>query len=218
MSTPLLILHENLDDKICARLRQMLLSGSLAPGQRIVQEDLARAMGVSRTPLVNALKRLAQEGLLESRPRRGIYVKSLDREAMRHLHVLRASLEPLAAGLAAAAVDPAEARAMRAHWLELGQRGEDDACAAEFVEADMAFHARLAELSGNPYLQAAMAPLSMLACACLHANPRPWQDSVADHLRVIDALEARDPDAATEAMRLHITQTLDALGAQEPTK
>jgi len=61
--SPLLIEHENLDDKIYARLKRMIAEGELSPGQRILQEKLARDMGVSRTPLVNALKRLAQERL-----------------------------------------------------------------------------------------------------------------------------------------------------------
>ena len=59
-TSPLLIEHENLDDKIYARLKRMIADGQLAPGERILQEKLARGMGVSRTPLVNALKRLAQ--------------------------------------------------------------------------------------------------------------------------------------------------------------
>ena len=71
----LLIEHENLDDKIYARLKRMIADGQLVPGQRIRQEKLASEMGVSRTPLVNALKRLAQEHLIEWVSRRGNYVK-----------------------------------------------------------------------------------------------------------------------------------------------
>ena len=71
----LVIEHDNLDDKIYQRLKAMITESQLEPGQRILQEQLARDMGVSRTPLVNALKRLTQEGHLEWLPRRAIYVK-----------------------------------------------------------------------------------------------------------------------------------------------
>ena len=81
-TSPLLIEHENLDDKIYARLKRMIADGQLAPGQRILQEKLARGMGVSRTPLVNALKRLAQERLVEWVSRRGIYVKQFSLKEM----------------------------------------------------------------------------------------------------------------------------------------
>ncbi|MFP5223671.1 MAG: GntR family transcriptional regulator, partial [Acidobacteriota bacterium] len=110
------ILHENLDDKIYASVRDMLVSGQFEPGSRIVQEDLAASLGVSRTPLINALKRLAQEGLLEWIPRRGIFVRQLDHAELISLFEVRERLEPLAAELAAPHVTPDEAAEMEAQW------------------------------------------------------------------------------------------------------
>ena len=112
-SSPLLIEHENLDDKIYARLKGMIADGQLAPGQRILQEKLARDMGVSRTPLVNALKRLAQERLVEWVSRRGIYVKQFSLKEMAQLFEVREGLEPIAARLAATRISPAEVRSVQ---------------------------------------------------------------------------------------------------------
>jgi len=205
------IKHQNLDEVVYARVKDMLASGELEPGQRIVQEDMAAGLEVSRTPLVNALKRLAQEGLLEWVPRRGIYVRALGLDELVHLFEVRERLEPLAAELAAVRISPKEAGELQALWH--GMRGLADTPESRklFVDRDRSFHWRLAELSANPYLMTAMAPMNMLAAAYLHGTPRPWEDTVPDHLAVIDGLRRRDPAAAGQAMRRHIAQSLEAL-------
>ncbi|MFP5220649.1 MAG: FCD domain-containing protein, partial [Acidobacteriota bacterium] len=85
-----------------------------------------------------------------------------------------------------------------------------------FVDLDRRFHWRLVELAGNPYLASAMGPVNMLAAAYLHGTPRPWSDTVADHLRIIEALARGDAAASGEAMRRHIAQSLEALRLEAP--
>lgn len=205
------ISHSNLDDKICLRVRDMIARGALLPGQRILQEELSAQLAVSRTPLISALKRLSQEGLLEWIPRRGIYVRSLSPAELVQIYELRERLEPLAAELAAVRVEADEAREMRIQWQ--GMAGMDDApeSHARFIDQDRRFHRRLSELAGNPYLSAALAPVNMLASLYLRGNPRPWDDTIPDHLLIIEALEKGDATASGEAMRLHIRKSLDAL-------
>jgi len=210
------ILHENLDDKIYASVRDMLVSGQFEPGSRIVQEDLAASLGVSRTPLINALKRLAQEGLLEWIPRRGIFVRQLDLTELISLFEVRERLEPLAAELAAPRVTPDEAAKMQAQWQAMDALPDTDESHRAFVDLDRRFHWRLIELAGNPYLASAMGPVNMLAAAYLHGTPRPWSDTVSDHLRIIEALSRGDAAASGEAMRRHISQSLEALRLESP--
>ncbi|WP_144284174.1 GntR family transcriptional regulator [Megalodesulfovibrio gigas] len=205
------IQHENLDDKVCLRIRDMIARGTLTPGQRIIQEELAAQLAISRTPLISALKRLTQEGLLEWVPRRGIYVRSLDPEELVHLYELRERLEPLAAELAAVRIGADEARAMRIQWRGMADIADTPASHALFIDHDRRFHWRLAELAGNPYLRAALAPVNMMASLYLQGNPRPWDDTIPDHLSIIDALECGDAAACGEAMRRHIMKSLDAL-------
>src|SRR3989304_3577192 len=105
---PLRLEPENLDDKIYARLKALIAERRMLPGERILQDRLARQMGVSRTPLVNALKRLAQERLVEWVSRRGIYVRRFTKREMARLFEVREALEGLSARLAAPRIAPAE--------------------------------------------------------------------------------------------------------------
>jgi DNA-binding GntR family transcriptional regulator len=212
------IKHQNLDERVYTRVRDMLASGELEPGQRIVQEDMAVGLDVSRTPLVNALKRLAQEGLLEWVPRRGIYVRTLSLAELVQLFEVRERLEPLAAELAATKICAKEADEMHSMWQ--GMRGLPDTQESRklFIDRDRSFHWRLAELSANPYLMTAMAPVNMLAAAYLHGTPRQWEDTIPDHLAVIDGIRRGDPEASGQAMRRHITQSLDSLRREAATQ
>lgn len=205
------IRHENLDEKVYERIRAMIADGVLAPGQRVAQEALAARLGVSRTPLVNALKRLAQDGLLRAIPRRGFRVRELSPLELVQLFELRERLEPLAAELAALRISPDEAARMADEWLAMASLPDTPQAHQTYVERDRAFHRRLAELSGNPFLRAAMDPVNMLAAAYLHGTPRPWEDTVPDHLAVIEGLRRGDPTASGAAMRNHIAPSLAAL-------
>ena len=179
--------------------------------QRVAQEALAARLGVSRTPLVNALKRLAQDGLLRAIPRRGFRVRELSTLELVQLFELRERLEPLAAELAALRITPDEAQRMADEWRAMASLPDTPQAHQTYVERDRAFHRRLAELSGNPFLRAAMDPVSMMAAAYLHGTPRPWEDTVPDHLAVIDGLRRGDPVASGAAMRNHIAPSLAAL-------
>lgn len=205
------IRHENLDEKVYERIRAMIADGVLAPGQRVAQETLATCLGVSRTPLVNALKRLAQDGLLRAIPRRGFRVRELSTQELVQLFELRERLEPLAAELAALRISPDEAERMADEWRGMASLPDTPEAHQAYIERDRAFHRRLAELSGNPFLRAAMDPVSMLAAAYLHGTPRPWEDTVPDHLAVIDGLRRGDPAASGAAMRNHIAPSLAVL-------
>ena len=145
-SNPLLIEHENLDDKIYARLKQMIADGKLVPGQRILQEKLARDMGVSRTPLVNALKRLAQERLIEWVSRRGIYVKAFSLTEMAQLFEVREGLEPIAARLAAVRISPVEVRQFQ-RMFDGFSKSPSAAEIRRYLKCDRQFHWRLVELT-----------------------------------------------------------------------
>ena len=89
----LAIQHENLEDKIYTRLQALIVERKILPGERIPPDQLAREMGVSRTPILNALKRLAQERVVEVFPRRGIYVRRFTKREMARLFAVREVLE-----------------------------------------------------------------------------------------------------------------------------
>ncbi len=208
--TSLVIEHDNLDDKIYRRLKVMITESDLVPGERILQEQLARDMGVSRTPLVNALKRLAQEGLLEWLPRRGIYVKRFSPLEVAQIFEVREGLEPMAARFAASRIEPGEVDKLEAMFEEF----TEDPTPAEirrYLKADRHFHWRLVELAENPYLAAAMESVNMMISAYQVGVPRSLAESLPEHRAVLAALRQQDPEASEQAMRVHIRRSREKL-------
>jgi len=206
----LLIEHENLDDKIYSRLKRMIADGELPPGQRILQEKLARDMGVSRTPLVNALKRLAQERLVEWVSRRGIYIKRFSLKEMAQLFEVREGLESVAARLAATRIKQAEVRAFTRMFEGFGVK-PSPAEVRRYLKCDRQFHWRLVELTDNPHLAAAMESVNMMISAYQVGVPRSLAESLPEHRTILEALARRDPDASEAAMRVHIRRSVERL-------
>lgn len=208
--SPLLIEHENLDDKIYARLKRMIADAELPPGQRILQEKLARDMGVSRTPLVNALKRLAQERLVEWVSRRGIYVKRFSLREMAQLFEVREGLEPIAARLAAVRISPAEVLDFKSIFDGFTTQ-PSPADVQRYLTCDRQFHWRLVELADNPHLAAAMESVNIMISAYQVGVPRSLAESLPEHQAILQALERRDPDESEAAMRVHIRRSVERL-------
>jgi len=212
LSTPLSlrIEHESLDDKIYARLRALITERRLRPGERILQEQLAREMGVSRTPLVNALKRLAQERLVEWVSRRGIYVKRFTKRQMAWLFEVREALEGLSARLAAPRITPAEVDELTEMFRSLDV-SPTPAAVRKYVERDRYFHWRLVQITGNEQLAHAMDSVNMMFFAYQDGLVRPAAETILEHWPILDALRRHDPEQAEAAMRLHIRRSVEQL-------
>jgi DNA-binding GntR family transcriptional regulator len=216
-SSPLLIEHENLDDKIYARLKGLIADGAITPGERILQEKLAREMGVSRTPLVNALKRLAQERLVEWVPRRGIYVKQFSLKEMAQIFEVREGLEPIAARLAATRICPTEVREFKRIFDGFSTK-PSPAEVQRYLRCDRHFHWRLVELTENPHLAAAMESVNMMISAYQIGIPRSLAESLPEHRTILDALRRREPEAAEAAMRVHIRRSVERIWQRARTE
>ncbi len=216
-SASLRIEHENLDDKIHARLRSLIVERRLLPGQRILQDQLAREMGVSRTPLVNALKRLAQERLVQWVPRRGIYVRRFTKREMARLFQVREALEGLSARLAAPRVSREEVDRLTRMFRELDVT-DTPAAVRRYVERDRHFHWRLVEIAGNEQLAAAMESVNMMFFAYQDGLVRPPTEAIPEHLAILEALRRRDPDASEAAMRLHLRRSAERLEQEAETE
>jgi len=202
--------HESLDDKIYTRLRSMIVGRQMLPGQRILQDHLAREMGVSRTPLVNALKRLAQERLVEWVSRRGIYVKRFTKREMARLFEVREALEGLSARLAAPLIDLDEVDRMAEMFRSL-EITPTPAAIRKYIERDRSFHWRLVEIAGNDQLAHAMDSVNMMFFAYQDGLVRPAAETVQEHYPILEALRRHDPEASEAAMRLHIRRSVEQL-------
>lgn len=195
--------------QIADRLRDMIIRGALPPGGRIVERTLCVELEVSRTPLREALKLLEAEGLVEISQNRGARIMSFTPQEAASLFEVIAGLESLAAELAAsrmapaglAALDEMHAR-MRAHY----ERREKD----PYFELNSAIHEVIVRASANPVLIATHAGLMLRARRGRYMailDPARWEESVAEHDMLMEALHRHDAEAARKVWRRHLIRT-----------
>lgn len=204
------IARKTLHDEVVERLRDLIIEGRLAPGTRINEVQVGAMLGVSRTPLREAIKTLAREGLVENVPSRGAVVRRFsERDAAQILEVLKA-LEQLAARLACQNADDktiAEIADMHRRMMSLYKRRQR----LEYFKLNQAIHSAIVKASGNEalaemhgLLQARIRRVRYLG----HETPGQWADAVAEHEEMIAALTKRDGEALAEVMGRHLDATL----------
>ncbi|TCT03897.1 GntR family transcriptional regulator [Aquabacter spiritensis] len=207
--------------RIHAALRAQIVAMEIPPGAALQEKQIALACGVSRTPVREALLRLADERLVDIFPQHGTFVSRISRDAVRDAMVIRQALERAAVRGAAERVDrPAIARLHAC--LEIQKAAHEAERIGEFHNADEDFHQQVAELSGHPNLwrvvRAEKAQVDRCRILTLPAVRRR-ASVMAEHRAIVDALAARDPDAAERAMARHLDRVLpsvDALAASHP--
>ncbi|RDI95402.1 GntR family transcriptional regulator [Meiothermus sp. QL-1] len=201
------------------RLREDILQGLLPPGTRILEPELAQSLGVSRTPVREALQRLAQEGLVELVPGRGARVRVLLLEEVREVYEVRALLEGEAAALAAERASQAELGVLEALLSTLEGLPKDDH--TRQMQVDLEFHTTLVAAAHHKTLARIYEELrSSLALVrgfqrALSQHPT----TQAQHRAILAALKSRDPERAAQAARAHVFYFRDLvaqrLSAQE---
>lgn len=202
---PRIELPATLVEMTASRLRDGILSGELEPGERIVEEQLCADLGISRAPLREALRLLAQQGLVEHLPRRGSRVVRWSPDDVRQLFGLREVLERHAVESALPLQDP------EAELAEV--RGALDRMRAAAVDLDRddahrAFHAAIVRLARNRQLDLTLEPvllkLQLPMARNLREEARQRQgDGIARHEDLLSALETNDPEKVVLALRAH---------------
>ena len=199
-------------DRVYAILRERILAGELEPESRLHQEGISAELGVSRTPVREAIARLAAEGLVELLANRGARVAAVRPGDMEAAYVARLGIEPLAARLAAARRDPGELTKLR-KTLTPARRGAKAAYAAS-----RAFHRELALASGNRFLvefaETLWAGRLGLHVYAQQMTPEQFAKDASEHERILDAIEAGDEETAERLTREHITHALDLLAGR----
>jgi len=207
------IQHGALYEQVAERLRKRIYQHDLAPGAAIDEKALCHTFGISRTPMREALKVLAAEGLVELVPRRGCFVRALELDELRELFPVMAVLEGLCAREALENADDqtlAELEAMHADLERHAAEGDIDA----YYEDNFRFHQRLQELSGNRWLQRVVADLRKILRLARHTQlmvEGRLQHSLEEHRRVMDAFQRHDAAGVEQAMKEHLTAQLEAL-------
>ncbi len=206
--------HQNLDQKVYQTLRTMIIDRALAPGTKILQDKLAQELGVSRTPLVNALKKLEQERLVTAIPRRGYFVRILSTEEMIQVFELREVLEGLAARRAARRITESQIKRLR-QFFQWFSASDHDENLQKYAEEDRQFHRFLIQLGGKEILASILDTYNVLAfsyqgdqVAGLIRSPR---ETLQEHFAIIEAICAHDPEKAEEATRCHLVNSAKRL-------
>jgi DNA-binding GntR family transcriptional regulator len=210
LKSPEPIAKTSLAESVYQRILEAILSGSLAGGMELSEVALAAELGVSRTPVHEALLRLAADGLVEDLVSRQARVARFTREDVVEIYDMRRVLEPAAAERAAGRLDREQLAELRsaAKSLLAGNGKRDWANRA--IEFDLQFHQTLAAAAGNKRLQAEIAKYRRLVRAfCRATGDRDnLQQALREHLKILDALNARDGAAARQAMIAHIDARL----------
>lgn len=200
------LLHETVIDQ----LRDLIVQGVLAPETKLNERVLAERLGTSRTPLREAIKFLASEGLVELLPHRGAVVAPLKPEKMQEVFVVLGALEALAGDLAcrnATEADIAEVRALHYHMLAHHARGE----LAQYFRYNQQIHQRILECAGNATLAQAWRGLNAhvkRARYMANLSRERWDRAVQEHGEILDALVRRDGTRLQALLRDHLANKL----------
>jgi DNA-binding GntR family transcriptional regulator len=212
------IQHAPLNQRTYLQLRVFVLSGAVPMGERLDENALAKQLGVSRTPVREAIGRLVQEGLVEYRPFQGNFVRLITVEQVRELFEVRRSLEGLAARLAVENMTEETLEEITAILDEV-QASLDEGDMEEYSLADSRFHRAIAGYSGNSTLFGLLEQLSaqiQLARVLANRDQSVVQRTAHERPLILAALRERDADAAEQLMKDHIQGVLDALSHQLP--
>jgi len=195
---------------IYERIKAMVTTFALPPGERINEVELARQLGVSRTPVREALARVAAEGFLTATPLRGFSVRALDAQHILELYEYRATVELGVIRLVCQRASDAELAALLAMAEQGRDRPETDSQAITLLWRDEEFHERLAQLSGNAEFVRSVRSVNERIRFARWLDLRARRhDTRQDHPEIVRALQTRDVSAVEQRMRRHIDQHVD---------
>lgn len=209
ITIPRAALHE----QVAQRLRTMLVEGRIAPGAKLNERALCELLQVSRTPLREAIKMLAAEGLVELLPNRGAIAVALTEEDVRDTFEVIAGLEAMSGELAAQRITEAELAEIRAlHFEMLAAYTRRDLSAYYGLNARI--HAAINAASRNPVLVATYRQVNARLQALRFRSNQDgakWERAVQEHERMVEALVARDPAAMRAVLLAHLANKRDAV-------
>jgi DNA-binding GntR family transcriptional regulator len=213
--------YENLDQKVYQVVKQLIEDRKLLPGEKIPQEKLAKELGISRTPLISALKFLEHEKLVEVKPRRGFFVRLFTEEEMISIFEIRELLEGLSARRAAKEITPEQVTFLRDIFKDFIGVGDIIDYPA-YARADKQFHTAIAEIGAKEFLATILQTLNIITLAYQNITSegliREPNETIKDHLLIIDALSNHDPEKAEDLMRDHLKTTIAQLKSNQAEK
>jgi DNA-binding GntR family transcriptional regulator len=204
----------SLRDLVLDTLRQQLISGALAPGQRLRERDIAAALGVSVTPVKEALRTLEQNGLVRVEARRGTFVSELVNTPVAEVYAVRGAIESLAARFTAQKITDAQIDELGATVATMRLLATAENVPA-LIETNAHFHALIRDFTANPMLRQIWDNAMVIDHAVrqrAYRHPSEIQQGLADHVGIYQAIADREPERAETLMRHHVERgTADVL-------
>ena len=197
---------------VAERLRRRIVSGSLSPGQRLTEVEVSEMLGVSRSPVREALIALSREGLVTNLPYRGAIVSMLDEERFSELQSFRAALEVFAVQTLIDVTEERDLKRLDAAVERLRKAAVAKNVAA-VISADVNVHETIVSLARNTFLSRSYAELlneSRLYIGVTHRHYDDLDDLVKEHEQLVEAIRNRDREEATRIIRSHIEHGFDA--------
>ena len=206
------LINRPLYEDVAERLREQIFAHELAPGSWLDEQSLALAFGISRTPMREAIKVLASEGLVTTRMNKGAYVTEVERRDLEQIFTVLSLLEGEAAKETALRATEAELTQLDDlhHRLEKAAADRD---LEQFFEINVRFHEKIQEIAANPWMNGVINDLrKVLKLQRRDSLSRSGRllSSLVEHREILQAILKRDPLAAKEAMRKHLARGLEA--------
>jgi DNA-binding GntR family transcriptional regulator len=201
----------NLRDTVYEAIKASILRHEYAPGAKVPEITIARSLGVSRTPVREALNRLEREGIVEVVPRYGAFVRKFGRDEILQILLIQEVLEGLAVRLAASRMSDDEVAAMEINLDNISDDASTSKILDRFMDYDIDFHGTIAAACGSPWLENLLsnirAQMTMCRFATMHL-PGRISRSVKEHLAVIQEIKSQNPERAEKAARAHISAVI----------
>ncbi len=202
------LVQERLTDTVYGLIRERILSGAFAPGEKLNVDQLADQLNISPTPVKGALALLAVEGLVQIQPRRGTFIASISEDDLSEVLAIRTALEALAADTLLEYVTADDIAALKRMAHKIANAVDVD----EHMRLNAEFHQRLVELSGNRKLAEMYRQLhAHIHIALVHSHSTTWREraarEAAEHDAIIAAIERRDRAALKDALTRHLSRS-----------
>jgi DNA-binding GntR family transcriptional regulator len=205
--------RQRLHDTVVDHLRGFIVEGVLEPGKKLNERELCETLGISRTPLREAFKVLAHEGLIEISPNRGATVAKMSEAEIREMFELMSGLEAFSGELACERITPAEIAEIKSlHYAMLACRAQNDL--AGYYSRNQTIHDRINEAARNPALRQVYVSINRrLQALRFRSNYQhaKWDRAIDDHEAMLEALDARDGKRLSAILRHHLLEKRDAV-------
>ena len=195
-----------LRDVVFNTLREAILKGDLKPGERLMELQLASKLGVSRTPIREAIRMLEQEGLAVTTPRKGAEVAKMTLKDMEDVLEIRDALDELAVRIACQKISDEQLKQLE-DMKELFEKSTQTGNVKKIAEADVTFHDVIYEATGNPKLVTLLNNLREQVYRYrveYIKDPKNYPTLIAEHEAILESLKNRDVKNAVEAMHVHV--------------